>query len=54
MRDENGDPAVERDNETLVSGTVTIIFQHSDDAALLGDQKIALTRLEGSLDEARA
>jgi len=52
--DENGDPAVERDNQTLVSGTVTIIFQHPDDAALLGDQKIAPTRLEGSLDEARA
>ena len=52
--DENGDPGVERDNQTLVSGTVTIIFQHSDYAAFLSDQKIALMRLEGSLDEAWA
>lgn len=52
--DENGDPAVERDNQTLVSRTVTIVFQHSDYAALLGDEKIALVRLEGLLDDARA
>lgn len=52
--EENGDPAVERDNQTLVPGTVTVIFQYSDYAALLGDQQIALTRLEGLLDEAWA